>query len=849
MSSITTSDLNNYTNLHKHLNDLYVKIKEGKRDVEEGTKDFVEYYEELFPENILTSYTDNDRLDCDVNGSTTLNEKTFSLKRVLHNALYPTFHQTINDGPTNYKTISNSHISSSTVKKDHLCFIKLNAGKTDIEPDEHTITNILYSKYAIEIFIRIIEALKDCYHYYSKQLIDIFSSETPIFIVDRKLKSEHAENVPKGIFIKESGNETDSPPIGLYLYIGNLQNMFKDDLSVYEANMNDDAEIPDATKTAYLASKHQYIFKSNDKLYYTANGKYYFGYLKHINNDDGESPYAKQTGEVDGSEEIQKAYYKQNIYYIHNFLKMINNIDNDSFSTTIKYLHVKLLCFKSLLLSSMRAANIFYNNRYKLSALAIISYEDNLYKKATGNGDSDNDILFKEYDVKIQEEIDNIKNIGKDQKSDLGIENISLLTKFKLKAPFYIRSDDTNTNDTIEEESLFNSDASDTDYKNIMDMFSKNKKHDFNNNYRIKISGKTFKVINFQIRTDASGKKRIDIELEHNRDIPSDLFAKLNTFNKGTENAPINLAVDIVKITSKDIDKDYNNIVSNTDDVEQNINMYKTKIKNNTTLYELHKSRNNLLYNQVLSYLIIVAIIISILVIINVAAVEKPLIKSITVGCFAAIIILFMSYYIMNTLYIEEGFSAGSTSSFTGYELCSSADCKKADATPGKGSQENENSERNKKSKKNYVMAFLNKNAKDLILMIILETPSIVNDSLKGNNEKLVAISKNIYNEKLYLKDVLYSKKSDAEMNVDVLKYENKNYDVYIICILFLALIMVGSYTINIYTDNKYLDLLILIMVILFVCLFTYFVLYTNRIVRTVSTNYYWGNEYANEYI
>ena len=851
MSSITTSDLNNYTNLHKHLDDLYVKIKGGKREVQAGVTDFVEYYKELFPENILTSYTDNDKLDCDEDGSTTLNEKTFSLKSVLHNALYPTFHQTINDGPPNYNTISNSHISSSTVKKDHLCFIKLNAGKTDIEPDGNTINNIFYSKNAIEIFIKIIEALKDCYDNYSKQLIDTFTSATPIFIVNRKLKSEHAENVPKGIFIKESNNEIDSPPTGLYLYIGNLKNMFDSyDLLVFESNMSADAVITEPIKSTYLNSADS-LFKSNDKLNYSANGKYYFGYLKHINNDDGESPYAKQTGEdIDGSEKaIQTAYYKQNIYYIHNFLKMINNIDNGSFSTTIKYLHVKLLCFKSLLLSSMRAANIFYNNRYKLSALAIISYEDNLYKKATGNGDSDNDILFKEYDVKIQEEIDNIKNIVKDQKSDLGIENIPLLTNFKLKAPFYIRSDDTNANDTIEKDSIFKNKASSADYNIIMNMFSKNKKHDFNNNYRIKIDGKTFKVINFQIRKDSSGKSRIDIELEHNRDIPSDLFTKLNTFNKETENVSFDYAVDIVKITSKDIDKDYNNIVSNTDDVEQNINMYKTKIKNNTTLYELHKSRNNLLYNQVLSYLIIVAIIISILVIINVAAVEKPLIKSITLGCFAAIIILFMSYYIMNTLYIEEGFSAGSTSSFTGYELCSATDCKKTDATPGQGSQENENSERITKSKKNDVMAFLNKNAQELMLMIILETPSIVNDSLKGNNEKLVAISKNIYNEKLYLKDVLYSKKSDAEMNVDVLKYENKNYDVYIICILFLALIMVGSYTINIYTDNKYLDLLILIMVILFVCLFTYFVLYTNRVVRTVSTNYYWGNEYENEYI
>jgi uncharacterized Tic20 family protein len=110
-------------------------------------------------------------------------------------------------------------------------------------------------------------------------------------------------------------------------------------------------------------------------------------------------------------------------------------------------------------------------------------------------------------------------------------------------------------------------------------------------------------------------------------------------------------------------------------------------------------------------------------------------------------------------------------------------------------------------------------------------------------------MSNNIYNEKKYVKDVLSNKKSDSDMNLDVLRYENKNYDVYIVCILFLSLILISAYTINIYTDNKYLDLLILIITILVVCLFTYFILYTNRIVRTVSTNYYWGKEYKQEYI
>ena len=581
---------------------------------------------------------------------------------------------------------------------------------------------------------------------------------------------------------------------------------------------------------------------------------------------------------------------------------MINNIDNNSFSTTLQYLEVNLLCYKALLLSSIRAANIFYNNRHKISALAI-SYEkdflDNantaggsgvcantalidfvkndyradfgatcvasatgiklpedttvsatkyqyiLYKKSSG-ASTDNDTNFKDYDVRIQQEINSIKNSDiAGSTTNLGIDNFQLCHSFKVLSPFKISTYNDNTNDTLEQDGILKNSGSDSDYLTIINMFEYNKKHDFNKNYRIKIVGTTFKAISFNIITpDATKKRRIVIELEQSNDIPPNL---LNNLNKSSGATQITENVYIVKITSGDIDKDYNNIVSNTDTVEQNINMYKTKIKNNTTLYELHKSRNNLLYNQVMSYLIIVGVLIAILVIINIANVEKPLIKSITLGCLAVIIILFMSYYIMNTLYIEEGFT-DPNNMFIGYDLCPTDSCKVSSAS----SDQIKNNEYHTDiitNKKNYVKNFLNTNAKELMLMIILKSPSIVNDSLKGNNEKLVTISKNIYNEKLYLNDVLYSKKSDSEMNVDVLKYENKNYDVYIVCILFLALIMVGSYTVNIYTDNKYMDLLILIMVILFVCLFTYFVLYTNRIVRTVSTNYYWGNQYENEYI
>jgi hypothetical protein len=1092
-TSIATIDLTNYNALKNTLQALYNKIKEGKRD--DGNNNFERFYQKLFPDELNSTY--GNKLKCTNDGLTEMNDNTISLKKLLHNTLNPNFNQTVNTGLPNYDKITNSSLGTTT--KDHLCFIKLKSDKTDIEPDEHTITNILYSKYAIEIFIRIIKALINCSINYEREL-SLFSSTTRIYIVDRKLKNTDLVNIPKGIFISKNANEADSPPPGIYLYIGDLINMFKyEDIQIYNKDRTNDVPIDNNTKQSYVDSNsnsNKSIFTDNNNLQYQSGNKYYFGYLNYMDNS-GDPVYTEQTGttaeinltdhpgimtkmtltnakitgkisnttltnvkilrdaeitkvtgpgvasktykasgkilfdlssgftlkknstidnkqntvvisstsaftstessysgkslskdnntainekatvtinsdvaitnpitalvcdvsdfqfttstaiggfnagttsvtlsdafsannvtitdneirisdvfissstaNVEISSRFDKikyttdtkiSYYEQNIYYIYNFLKMIYNIDNDSFLTTLQYLEVNLLCFKSLLLSSIRAANIFYNNRHNLSALAI-SYEENfldnaaatagsgvcaklalndfikngytakfgtcadatviklpedtavtgkvyqyiLYKKK-GVQDQDNNANFQMYDMNIQKEIKKIKNNEiSSSASNVGIINFQLSNSFKVKSPFNISTDNSNNNDKLD--GTFKQSSPDQDYQKIIDMFYYNKKNDFNKDYRIKIGGTTFKVTKLTIKNDNNSNKRVEIELEQNNDIP---LALLNELNISSGDKEIEKNVHIVKITSKDIDKDYNNIVSNTNTVEENINMYKTKIKNNTTLYELHKSRNNLLYNQVLSYLIIVAVLIAILVIINIANVEKPLIKSITLGCLVVIIILFMTYYIMNTLYIEEGFAVDTN--YKGYELCNDTFCKKNEAPSSPDPKKvNENHNSILQDKKAFVKNFLVSNANDIMLMITLTTPSIVNDSLKGNNEKLVTISKNIYNEKLYLNDVLYSKKSDSEMNVDVLKYENKNYDVYIVCILFLALIMVGSYTVNIYTDNKYMDLLILIMVILFVCLFTYFVLYTNRIVRTVSTNYYWGNQYEDEYI
>lgn len=1093
MTSITYTELNHYPVLKEYLFGLYEKIIEGKLDVPSGQNTFINYHDILFPPKLTASYETANKLTTGAKGLTTLDSKTISLKNLLINTLFPTLNATINTNATpDYNTYTNASFDDLSGTKEHLCFIRFNSTKTDIEPDNYSITNILYSKYAIEIFIRIIDALLDCYSNYAKELETKFTSSTKIYIVNRKLKEADEIGVSKGLYISSRGQGIDDPLEGIYLYIGDLKHIFTDNyIKVVD---NNGSSI--SSKSTYLSVPGS-IFLANNKLQYSDSSsgttKYYFGFLEY-SNDDGSSKYEPQTGttsavvinDIQGemivnfnnakitptiktgatitglkiitgnihstavntyvikqgsvisgtisagatikidstvnntsanisnirlgnsitnpsqqatktantsikhgspiltkteittpeaitisyaannpgspgitlTQDIQisdalitaagaftdktlspetritlpeitigeqtitandirisarfdnlnsvpvqlDSFKKQNIYYIFNFIKMINNINKDSFSPTIKYLRVYILCYKCLLLASIRAANIFYNNRYRLSAVAI-SYENDfiknpsqstgganctkvslndfvkndnkatfsssatctadtnvlpsnteapgykyiLYKKSSGS-DADNKTSFNKYDVYLQEELGNIKNNKiEEATSALGITNFKFFSSYKLKdKSFKITCNDSIINDKYEG-GIFQYSTPTEEYNKIKKLIDNRNIYEFNNGYRINFEGTSFKVKDFEPRNDATGSKRINIELEHDKTISPALYHRLNNYTTNDLVTPS--PVYIVKITSKDIDKYYNEIVSNTDTVEQNINMYKTKIKNNTTLYELHKSRNNLLYNQVLSYLIIVAIIISILVIINVAAVEKPLIKSISLVCLAAIIILFMSYYIMNTLYIEEGFVQASGSIYTGYDLCPATTCKKTEAVVGTGDIKLEHTADILDGKKDYVKNFLNTNAKELMFMITLATPSITNDSLKGNNEKLVTISKNIYNDKLYLKDVLFSKKSDSEMNVDVLKYENKNYDVYIICILFLALIMVGSYTINIYTDNKYLDLLILIMVILFVCLFTYFVLYTNRIVRTVSTNYYWGNQYENEYI
>ena len=899
--NITSEDLYNYYELRSMLTDLNRKIYNGSKIPISGPYVFNARFEILFPkyENIGTAYTTGDKITTTTStGETTAYyDSIYSLKKLLHNSLYPHLNQTQKDPSYNEKII-NEHIKTGVSTKDHLCFIKFNTTANDatyIEPDKPVINNILYSICLIDIFIKIIEALKDCYKNYSN-LFESFTDSTKIYIVEKKLKQYHDATTPKGLFLDTSNTVSggDRPHPAIYLYIGDLSNIFHHDDIRSFLSLNTSSFTSTDTYDLTIVT---HIFKDTNQLFNNSTGtptNYFFNCLK-LYTDVAQTAAATNAG----ARSAINQNYENNIYLIRIFLEMIKNIKGGiEFNTTINYLYIYILCLKSTLLSSIRAANIFYNNKHGLDAIAIsydnifspgvatagdgacskldikgfvkakslitfsnaasctaltniipsdttmpITYKYILYRK--NSGALTNETIFKANDKRLYDEISKISkpNIY-DSATSLGIEYYTLFKdEFNVKGDYIITSSaPSNPKNSIDNGS-FLKEKTGVNYESIKNMFILNKTNEFNKKYRIKIENdnRGYKVTNFSVYNSGPNSiKNVTITLE-----PKDKTDQNEILYDDDLDKKKLGSVFIAKITSEDINSEYESIITNTNSAEQNISLYKTKIKNNTTLYELHKSKNNLLFNQTISYVVIIAIIISVLIIVNIAGVEKSLIKSVTLVCFGAIILLFMSYYITNTLYIEEGFS---NSYYTGYELCPASHCTNT-SVPESGVLKPENNLTILQKKKDYVVNFLNDNAKELIILINLVKPTIVNDSLKDNNTKLVTISNNIYNEKKYVKDVLSNKKSDSDMNLDVLRYENKNYDVYIVCILFLSLILISAYTINIYTDNKYLDLLILINTILVVCLFTYFILYSNRIVRTVSTNYYWGKEDKLEYI
>jgi hypothetical protein len=77
------------------------------------------------------------------------------------------------------------------------------------------------------------------------------------------------------------------------------------------------------------------------------------------------------------------------------------------------------------------------------------------------------------------------------------------------------------------------------------------------------------------------------------------------------------------------------------------------------------------------------------------------------------------------------------------------------------------------------------------------------------------------------------------------LKYEIENNKLYIMTLLISSIIFIGLYNIyiNYIVTDKYLSLMIFICAILFIIIISYYIINSNKRVRTVYKNKYWGPE------
>jgi len=272
--------------------------------------------------------------------------------------------------------------------------------------------------------------------------------------------------------------------------------------------------------------------------------------------------------------------------------------------------------------------------------------------------------------------------------------------------------------------------------------------------------------------------------------------------------------------------------ISDLREVNKKIILNEMKINNSGRLYEIQDNKYKILNNQLFVYYVIVAIIIAIIVIINVSNMEKPLIKTVTTGCFSVIVFLFISYYMVNILYVE-GFSniEHFNSSVPSYEYTNGAD------------------ELAKVSEKVLVIqATMTSLEFDISRLFDVLSVSIPQTNFTNTNNMLNDILESEKNDKIYVNDNLTHSKINAYNHIDIKKYEIMNIQILIKAFLYTSFVVFGLYTLQLYIDTKYLDILIFISAILLIIIFTYYIVYSNVIVRTISRNKYWGKEYEDSY-
>jgi hypothetical protein len=303
-----------------------------------------------------------------------------------------------------------------------------------------------------------------------------------------------------------------------------------------------------------------------------------------------------------------------------------------------------------------------------------------------------------------------------------------------------------------------------------------------------------------------------------------------------------------VTITIKkplDYKSGYINNVDAINNINNQINSNQSKIKNIKTLYDLNKSKNNVLYYQLVGYIILLIGIIITLGLTYVMKMEKPIIKLVASVCFGIVVLQVVTYYILGVLYIENFTQANIIENFgTLEDLTMNID--KAgiktkefivDGTSDHGSKKRE-------FVNNQLLLFNSK----IIKAVELSNVSVGQGDATTAYSTLLGNTSSERERRSRVNSILSSETDGSLMHIDLLKYSASVYGVYIKTVLMAGLAITALFTINLYTDNKYMENIAFVGTFILVVIFSYYLIYSNSVVRTKSNNVYWGKENKSQY-
>jgi len=290
---------------------------------------------------------------------------------------------------------------------------------------------------------------------------------------------------------------------------------------------------------------------------------------------------------------------------------------------------------------------------------------------------------------------------------------------------------------------------------------------------------------------------------------------------------------------SVNLKKNYNEDMNKIKNINESIVFNETKINNSGRLYDIQDKEYSILYNQLIVYYVVIAILFCIIIIMNYADVESELVVMVTTVCFATIVILFISYYLVHIVYIEkyvnvENFNIEHFNISNINILQYDNGLAETTGIPTKVSN---------------IQASMNELCYKLDNIIEILMVAIPQVEFVETNKILNGIVENEKNEKINVNKLLDHKRINSYNFIDIKKYDIKALNTLIKTVLATALVIFGFYTIHFYVNNKYNDILIFLCAIFLIIIFTYYIIYSNRVVRTISKNVYWGKEFKNSYV